>query len=290
LIPRQIASQPNFTVNPTQAAFDDWVYHGNCKAAANGSLMRTHPLGIMCLTKSLEETFQTALEYSCLTHPDPRCVVACCISTALIRGIIRGEVVTETHIDGIITRAFNWVKAWAEQRSHAVEDAYLDAMKKKKQGKMTIHLPSSLLNRQELEKYVILPTRFPDLKLDDPDTMGYVYKALGAAILTLRRAFRHEATIAKSYNRSATESRLRIFQRLIQELVIEGGDADTNASIAGALLGAWVGYTALPPEWRDGLRHKTWLLRKGEGVCSILGVSNKGYKGRLDPDTRGYNE
>ncbi|KAL1961593.1 hypothetical protein VTN77DRAFT_1419 [Rasamsonia byssochlamydoides] len=241
--------------------------------------MRTHPLGIICLTKSLEDTFHTAMEFSCLTHPDPRCVVACCIATALIRGILRGEVTSEVHIDAIIDRAFGWVKTWAHKRADRIKAKTTE----------TIQIPS--FDRLEFQKHVIHPQTFQELQLDDAHAMGYVYKALGAAVVCLRRAISQDA--AHIFDRSSSESRLRLFHQLIQELVMEGGDADTNACIAGALLGAWVGYTALPPQWRDGLRQKKWLLGKAEALCGVVvgGSSRKGrghynYKGSLDPDTR----
>ncbi|KAJ0135776.1 Thiol protease [Fusarium oxysporum f. sp. albedinis] len=46
---------------------------------------------------------------------------------------------------------------------------------------------------------------------------------------------------------------------------MEGGDADTNACFAGALIGALLGYKVLPPHWRDGFRYGTWLMEKTEG-------------------------
>jgi ADP-ribosylglycohydrolase len=37
-----------------------------------------------------------------------------------------------------------------------------------------------------------------------------------------------------------------LFEELIVNLIMEGGDADTNAAVAGALLGAYLGYANLP--------------------------------------------
>jgi len=66
---------------------------------------------------------------------------------------------------------------------------------------------------------------------------------------------------------------------------MEGGDADTNACIASAILGAYLGYKALPPHWRDGLRHREWLMAKTESVCQVLGVSKGEYDSKKDVDT-----
>lgn len=39
----------------------------------------------------------------------------------------------------------------------------------------------------------------------------------------------------------------------------QGGDADTNGAVAGALLGCKLGTSALPPSWVNELKHKDWL-------------------------------
>ena len=90
--------------------------------------------------------------------------------------------------------------------------------------------------------------------------MGYVYKCLGAALWCLRRVLDGQET----------------FKSAITTLVMCGGDADTNAAVAGALIGAYVGYDALPPEWRDGMRHRDWYLGKIEALCVVSGVDDEG--------------
>lgn len=59
--------------------------------------------------------------------------------------------------------------------------------------------------------------------------IGYTYKALGAACW----AFVHA----------------RSFQEAVQAIAMEAGDADSNAVVAGALLGARMGFLSLPPIW-----------------------------------------
>jgi hypothetical protein len=39
----------------------------------------------------------------------------------------------------------------------------------------------------------------------------------------------------------------------VVETVMAGGDTDTNAAIAGALLGALHGRAAIPPSWRSAV-------------------------------------
>jgi ADP-ribosylglycohydrolase len=289
--------------DPPTAAYNYWV-NGEFNAAPNGSLMRTHPLGVICMEKSHGETFRIATEFSLVTHADPRCVVACCISTALIRGILRGEIQSDQDIDAVIDVAFEWVSLWQKRGRRfeedllmGTDDEWVDASVKKYDGgdeeeQSSTNKPGKsdeqhierepLLNRSELYRHVKAKD-FQELQLDDSMKMGYVYKSLGAAILALRRAIHHDR--GESSGKGESFSR-NTFENLITEIVMEGGDADTNACIAGALLGAWLGYTALPAHWRDGIEHHDWLLSKCAALSCTIGIAGGlgGYKGSEDLD------
>ncbi|MDY3556413.1 ADP-ribosylglycohydrolase family protein [Gemmata sp. JC717] len=71
------------------------------------------------------------------------------------------------------------------------------------------------------------------LNPNEPDRAGDTLKALGAGFWALRNA--------------------HSFQSGISHIIHEGGDADANAAVAGALLGARFGAAAIPAEWRQGL-------------------------------------
>ncbi len=43
---------------------------------------------------------------------------------------------------------------------------------------------------------------------------------------------------------------------------LQGGDADTNGAVAGALLGCKLGASKIPETWISGLKHKKWLDKK----------------------------
>ena len=48
----------------------------------------------------------------------------------------------------------------------------------------------------------------------------------------------------------------------ILKIVLSGGDADTNAAVAGAILGAKFGICHIPEEWKDGLFYASMLHSK----------------------------
>ncbi len=66
--------------------------------------------------------------------------------------------------------------------------------------------------------------------------IGYVLLCLERALLALRDA--------------------NSFEQGLVDVVNQGGDADTNAAVAGALLGARFGYRQIPERWLDALRDR----------------------------------
>ncbi|XP_022104915.1 uncharacterized protein LOC110986914 isoform X2 [Acanthaster planci] len=77
-----------------------------------------------------------------------------------------------------------------------------------------------------------------ELELDDRKKIGYTFKCLGAGFWALRQSS---------------------FRDAIEAITLEGGDADTNGAVAGALLGCKLGYCKLPSSWKNELKHKEWL-------------------------------
>ncbi|KAK4442700.1 ADP-ribosylglycohydrolase-domain-containing protein [Podospora aff. communis PSN243] len=244
-----VVATKGFEERPEEIAREHWEKTGK-KAAPNGSLMRTHPLGLMCLWREEREAFVLAADISRVTHVDPRCVVACVIGTALVRALVRGEVDGEEALDGVLQRGREWAVAQGEE-----------------------------LDAEELDRHLRCNS-LEELKLDESTSVGYVYKCLGSGVLLLRLAMRK---MAESGGDLLTRSRL--FEQLVTDLVMCGGDADTNACFAGALLGAYLGYGALPDHWSHGLAQEEWLLSKAEALCRILGLKEGRYVGQEDKDT-----
>ncbi|XP_071806736.1 ADP-ribosylarginine hydrolase Tri1-like [Asterias amurensis] len=96
----------------------------------------------------------------------------------------------------------------------------------------------NLKERQVEELKFHMNASLPELKLDDRQRIGYTFKCLGAGFWALRQ---------------------KNFREAIEAITLEGGDADTNGAVAGALLGCKLGYKKIPPTWRNELTHKKWL-------------------------------
>lgn len=86
-------------------------------------------------------------------------------------------------------------------------------------------------------------------KLMDDDHMGYTLVTLSVALW----AYRH------------TKS----FEEGLLKVVNAGGDADTNAAVACAILGAKFGFESIPSEYVDGLIYKSQLDTVVDGLAEI---------------------
>lgn len=103
--------------------------------------------------------------------------------------------------------------------------------------------------KAELKKYLKCQS-LKELHLDEAGKIGYTYKSMGSGFWALKQDN---------------------FRTAIQNVTMEGGDADTNACVAGALLGCKLGMSAIPTSWRDKLRHKQWLDRIIQRYFDMVG-------------------
>jgi ADP-ribosylglycohydrolase len=60
------------------------------------------------------------------------------------------------------------------------------------------------------------------------------------------------------------------FEEGLLSVVRAGGDADTNAAVACAILGAKYGYSAIPQKYVDGLVYKDQLDAVVSGMIEIV--------------------
>lgn len=120
----RVLNSKQFLSDPVKAAYEVWK--PQARMAANGSLMRIHPLGAMCVFNTLEETFQITTANSTTTHADSRCVFACLIQVGLIRGLLRGEVTKQEDVNDIFDQADIWYGGWCVEQDRAGRDEYFD--------------------------------------------------------------------------------------------------------------------------------------------------------------------
>lgn len=88
------------------------------------------------------------------------------------------------------------------------------------------------------------------LNLGDFTNMGYTLKALSAGLWAYFHAKNYEEGILK--------------------IIHEGGDADTNACVAGSILGAKFGIDNIPEKWKNDLLRKNVLDSKLEDFLALV--------------------
>jgi ADP-ribosyl-[dinitrogen reductase] hydrolase len=207
------------------AAVDDaaravWIER-NRDAAGNGGLMRAAPLAVAYCTR-LDALIDAAIAEAGLTHWDPRCRLAqAAYDCAIAAAVVPGAVVTSSTMVAA-------ARAGLDEAA-----ARLDAIGDDRDRITAAHHALS-----------------SDLDLaaaDDPDLYGdrvHLHRHQGFVRVGFRLGFWHLLHAPD-------------FATGVIDIVNRGGDADTNAAIAGALLGARFGLASLPRRWVERVRDAT---------------------------------
>ena len=212
---------------PEAAGRSVWLKSGQ-KAAGNGSLMRTAPIGVY-FAKDRSARVQASLEDSAITHYDPRCQLACAALNGSIAAAITSmkppgpdDLTTAATLD--LSLAGSMLGKTAPDYVVQVKDA-------------------SEWIREDLAL----------AKTDDPRLYGpemHMFIQAGFVRVAFRLAY-WELFHAPS------------FEAALIDVVNRGGDSDTNAAITGALLGAYYGEEQIPERWRTAVIEALSLGRGG---------------------------
>ena len=225
-----------FLKNPSKAAFFIWTQN-HCDLAANGALMRTSILGIINY-KDLRQVIQQTLDIAMTTHTDPRSLASCIALTTAVALVLQGvrlEVIDETafNISAVFIDKYTEIIE-SEIRNNCQINEINDFDRVKEDGSYS----AEVLRKQNTNS-------FEDLLPLDQKNMGYTYKCLSCGFW----AFKQNS-----------------WMPAMSEIILQGGDADTNAAVAGALLGAKLGFGSLPQNLIEQLRHKPWLDEKFDAL------------------------
>ncbi len=166
------------------------------------------------------------------THMDPRCIASCIFLALLVRLLATGWPVT------------------AELVAHPA-------------GRAMAFLPGGDQQRDMLDRLTRSVT-LGSLELDSRDNQTHTFKALSAGMWAYRQLLR-----AVSGRHGRPEKPQALFRRVIQTIALQGGAANINASMAGMIVGAVMGYSLLPTDWIQAMPNHAWL----RGECSKLFVA-----------------
>ena len=197
--------------SPETAGIAVWRESGR-RAAGNGSLMRTAPIAVAYAER--HELVRAALVESLITHADPRCALACaCLDVTI------AFLVTEGHdpVLGVARKAL--AVAASELRGMWRGDA----------------ADLAAIDSAEAD----LARDLDAASSSDPGVYGdelHVDRTAGFVRVAFRLAYWHAL-------------HTRSWRDAVVDVASRGGDADTNAAIVGALMGACTGAAAIPPAW-----------------------------------------
>ncbi len=206
------------------------------RAAGNGSLMRTTPIGVWCARahpkSRLGVVVDLSLTDSLITHADPRCAIACAaFNAAIASGVAANEATTTPDMP-------------------ALTSAEIAAAQLRK-ARLAVDIAAN---------------RLRELYADDRDDLALVDAAVEDLVRDLETAesenpsvYRVELDLLRTAGFVRVAFRLAFWHLMhtpswrdaVVDVASRGGDADTNAAIVGALLGARDGVGAIPHAWID---------------------------------------
>jgi ADP-ribosylglycohydrolase len=210
-----ILSHPEFISDPYKVAKDVWDQSGKTKAP-NGALMRCAILGVPLF---YDCTYFIHLISATGEILNPK--------TATVSTVIRQTRIASmvTHVDprstascvAIATIISNMLRGNCHDNRSTLQSLSKVLETARKEMTDATHAD------QEFVK-AFNATTFEELQLNT--NIGYVFKTLGCALVGLRMS-----TLPNHHSISDA------FKSIISKLVMFGGDADTNATVVGALLG-----------------------------------------------------
>jgi len=237
---------------PAAAGLATWQQSGR-RAAGNGSLMRTAPIAVALANPrrwsraggtALADPFppsvrrdaaviDAAMADSAITHADPRCLLACAafdlaIATA-VTDTLDGAGMLDVARRALGIAAVRLAERWRDAAGE-VDEA-------------SAARPHPVPGRDDL---AAIETARADLECDldaavadDPGLYTpelHLHRTAGFVRVAFRLAFWHVLHTPS-------------WRDALVDVASRGGDADTNAAIVGALLGARDGASAIPAAW-----------------------------------------
>uniref|UniRef100_A0A7S1IIF9 ADP-ribosylglycohydrolase n=1 Tax=Eutreptiella gymnastica TaxID=73025 RepID=A0A7S1IIF9_9EUGL len=240
---KRVLLADGFASDPIGVAQRIWEA-GGMKAAANGAVMRTAVVGIPSFW-NLNIVEDNAAALCRTTHADPRCV-ASCIAVADCVALMLQEMLTA---GSKLNLSFGTSEP--EESSPIAQGILIgEALERAIQ-----YSECSDSQAREFHRLVSVET-LDELQLDEPHSIGYTFKCAACALHTLQHFSPEKSS----------------FMKAICDVTAQGGDADTNAAVTGALLGCSLGYSRLPMQWISAMPYATWLEAWVQKVLYVLGL------------------
>lgn len=244
--------------------------------------MRTSILALS--SKDLNQIAHDTIVNCSVTHADPYCVASAVFNNLLIANLIRHQVeIEEAKADGVkvaermnvdiaindalsqsIPFISNYTTMYNKKLVHVTtgindNDPYKKVIRESADKNFAMIDANEVV--AELTKYVNT-TSYGQLDLND--MVSYTMIPVGVSVQALRK-------MARAMD-SGKDCR-NLFMETIMEIVREGGDADTNCAIAGAVCGALIGYSALPERMINSISYKKFFDETTREFLDVIAAS-----------------
>lgn len=216
---QMIIGDPNYISDPVKSA-ENFYKLSNNTFNTNCSLIRA----IICaIIQNKVEVISFAIFQSMLSHVDSKCIYGCVLYTLILHELLYNIPTSMQQVDDILSYS----------RETAQNSIYQNA---------------NILD--EIDKIILDASNnnLDEFHLDKPSNMSYILKTLSCCIYALR-IIKHSINHKKRIN----------FKQTIVFIASKGGDAPANCAVVGAIIGAFMGYKALPSDWIAALPDKTFL-------------------------------
>jgi ADP-ribosylglycohydrolase len=215
----------NFKISPHKVSEEVW----RCSDGMlyeDGAIMRCGVIG--CFDKQRSELFEYTKKLCQVTHYDPRCVASCIFIVSCVYDFVRGEKDVEKVLTDATNNGVNAIRQidYIKDVMYTKEEYIQKFLKYVSRGMSIVSLSEIDFNKGHSRSN----TKYP----------------LYCAIYAIKKV--------------AMGS---LYETTIQDIIRQGGDADTNACVAGNLMGSFLGFCRLPKEVYN-MKHFFWLKEKIE--------------------------
>jgi len=246
-------SHDEFLTNPHLASFE-YLERLSFYPAANGAVMRSAQLGALSMASPEGFHFQVA-DIAAVTHANPRCILSAVFAASVMAGALQGLPgwsAVEFAIgraEDVYGHAYDEDAPWAEGIAH-----YRERCSSWHWDEAIGELRGIVRDIGADENLTSLAQIKPDCDMDENAAapIGYTYLSVRLLVAAIKLELPYDVAML--------------------QIMSLGGDADTNACVVGAVLGAMQPENARMWVWADRLLPvlKERVVGAAEGLVEVL--------------------
>ena len=252
--------------NPHKAGLRAFIYNpfNQMSNESNGGIMKSSVLATVNFN-NIDDVIKNTINMCSVTHPSPICVYSCIVLNYIIAQLIKTSDRSKKMITDIMFNSIKETKDYIEdyinQFKQNISDILLEEnddddmlesikeiIRKKYDSVINNITTKSIVSKIETCFY------YGSIELCELDKhIGHTLKPFICAIYALDKALNGES-----------------FEQIISNIILEGGDADTNCTVAGSMLGAFYGYTNIPSSYVNDLVYESVLNNYVEKYIAVI--------------------